>query len=78
MDFHWLDVAIVIVYVVAILLAGIVLSRRAARNMDSYFLGGRNIPWYLLSISNASGQFDVTGTMAMVAWMFIYGMTCPK
>ena len=70
---HSLDLAIIAVYGICVVVAGAILSRRAARNVDSYFLGGRNIPWYLLGISNASGMFDITGTMWMVMLLFVYG-----
>ena len=41
--------------------------------MDSYFLGGKSLPFYMLGLSNASGMFDITGTMLMVYWAFAYG-----
>lgn len=71
---HPIDVGILVVYFISIVAAGVVISRRARQNLDSYFLGGRNIPWYLLGISNASGQFDITGTMWLVMLMFVYGV----
>ncbi len=42
--------------------------------MRDYFLGGNSLPWYALGLSNASGMFDISGTMVMVAWMFVYGL----
>jgi Na+/proline symporter len=42
--------------------------------MDSYFLGGKSLPWYLLGISDASGMFDISGTMLLVYWLFVYGL----
>jgi Na+/proline symporter len=42
--------------------------------MQAYFLGGNKMPWYVLGISNASGMFDISGTMLLVYWMFIYGL----
>jgi Na+/proline symporter len=42
--------------------------------MQAYFLGGNKMPWYMLGISNASGMFDISGTMLLVYWMFIYGL----
>jgi hypothetical protein len=32
------------------------------------------MPWYVLGISNASGMFDISGTMLLVYWMFVYGL----
>jgi Na+/proline symporter len=42
--------------------------------MQAYFLGGNKMPWYVLGISNASGMFDISGTMLLVSWMFVYGL----
>ena len=42
--------------------------------MRAYFLGGNVLPWYVLGISNASGMFDISGTMLLVYWMFVYGV----
>src|SRR6185369_4860599 len=49
-------------------------SHRASRDMKAYFLGGNTMPWYVLGISNASGMFDIGGTMLLVYWMFVYGL----
>jgi len=32
------------------------------------------MPWYVLGISDASGMFDIAGTMWLVSIMFIYGL----
>ena len=74
MAIHWVDLTILIGYFVGVVLLGVYLSRRAAENLDSYFLGGRSLPWYFLGLSNASGQFDISGTMWMVMLMFVYGV----
>jgi SSS family solute:Na+ symporter len=74
MAIHWIDLTILIGYFVGVVLLGVYLSKRAAENLDSYFLGGRSLPWYLLGLSNASGQFDISGTMWMVMLMFVYGV----
>jgi Na+/proline symporter len=74
MAIHPIDLAILVGYFVGVVLLGVLLSRRAAKNLDSYFLGGRSLPWYLLGVSNASGQFDISGTMWMVMLLFVYGL----
>ena len=74
MKLHTIDIAIVVVYFAAMLTVGLWVSRRGTKNMGSYFLGGRALPWYLLGISNASGMFDVSGTMWMTYILFIYGL----
>jgi len=74
MDLPVLDLGIIAAYLVATILLGLWVSKRASRDLDSYFLGGKTIPWYILGISNASGQFDITGTMLLVYWCFAYGL----
>lgn len=71
---HPIDAAIIAGFVVVTLAVGFWISGLASRNIRSYFLGGNAIPWYLLGVSNASGMFDISGTMLMVYWMFVYGL----
>ena len=74
MKLHSLDVAIIATYFLATILIGLWVSRRGAKDLDSYFLGGKSLPWYLLGISDASGMFDISGTMLMVYWLLVYGV----
>lgn len=74
MDLPLLDLSIIIAYLVATILLGLWVSKRSSRDLDSYFLGGKTIPYYILGISNASGMFDITGTMLLVYWCFAYGL----
>jgi solute:Na+ symporter, SSS family len=68
------DVSIILVYLVATVVIGFVLKNRASKNIKSYFLGSNKLPWYMLGLSNASGMFDISGTMWMVTLMFVYGL----
>jgi len=69
-----LDLGIIAAYVVLVMAAGFSVSKLASRNLNSYFLGGNKIPWYILGVANASGMYDVTGTMWLVMTMFVYGL----
>ena len=60
-----IDVSIIGVYVLLTLFVGIWVSKRASKGLKSYFLGGNDIKWYFLGLSNGSGMFDISGT----AWM---------
>jgi len=71
---HALDLLIVAAYVAVTVAIGFVISRRASQSLESYFLGGNTIPWYMLGLSNASGMFDISGTMWMVYLLFAYGL----
>ncbi len=69
-----LDISIIVAYLVINVLLGLLLSKRASKNINNYFLGGNKIPWWILGISNASGMFDITGTIWLVMLLFIYGL----
>ena len=71
---HALDLAIIVIYFVAVILIGLWVSRRGSKDLNSYFLGGKKLPWYMLGISDASGMFDITGTMWLVYILFVYGL----
>ena len=74
MDLHFIDLAIIFAYIAATIFIGFYLSKRASQNLESYFLSGKTMPWYVLGISNASGMFDITGTMWLVYLCFVYGL----
>ena len=68
------DIAIIISYLAAMVMIGWLLRKKARLNKESYLLGGKKLPWYLLGLSDASDMFDISGTMWMVALCFVYGM----
>jgi SSS family solute:Na+ symporter len=74
MKLTWLDISIVILYLVSMVTIGWVLRKKARQNKESYLMGSKSLPWYLLGLSDASDMFDISGTMWMVALCFIYGM----
>ena len=74
MQLHGIDIAIILAFLASSVVVGYWVSHRASRDIRAYFLGGNTMPWYFLGISNASGMFDISGTMLLVYWMFIYGL----
>lgn len=74
MKLQLIDVLIIGLYLVVMIIIGLVLKKRASKNLDSYFLGGKTLPFYMLGLSNASGMFDISGTMWMVYLAFVYGL----
>lgn len=69
-----IDLLIILLYLIATVFIGFWLSKRASKNIQTYFLAGNDLPWYFLGLSNASGMFDVSGTMIAVTWLFVYGI----
>ena len=69
-----IDVAIVALYLVLVFIVGVYMERRAGKDIQSYFLGGGTLPWWLLGMSGSSTYFDITGTMWMVSVFYVLGM----
>jgi len=74
MRLHAIDIAILVSYLATMVMIGWLLRKKARQNKESYLLGGRKLPWYLLGLSDASDMFDISGTMWMVALCFVYGL----
>ena len=68
-----IDVSIIVAYILLTLFVGIWISKKASKGLKSYFLGGNDIKWYFLGLSNGSGMFDISGTAWMVGILFLYG-----
>ncbi|MBN1415718.1 MAG: Na+:solute symporter [Bacteroidales bacterium] len=74
MNLHIIDIGIIVLYLITTIFVGYYVSHRASRNIKSYFLGENTLPWYFLGVSNASGMFDIAGTMLLVYWLAVYGL----
>ena len=74
MNLEFIDLFIIISYLTLMVMVGWFLRKRASVNKESYLLGGKKLPWYMLGLSNASDMFDMSGTMWMVALCFVYGL----
>ena len=74
MKLQLLDILIVITYLATMVFIGVYMRKKARENKESYLMGGKKLPWYMLGLSDASDMFDISGTMWMVALCFVYGM----
>ena len=74
MQLSTLDQIIVVIYLAAIMSIGFAMKRKAAKGMSSYFLGGRQLPWWALAMSGSSSYFDITGTMWIVSTFIALGL----
>lgn len=68
------DKIIIFSFLLVVVVAGIIISRWSRKNIDSYFLAGNKLPWYVLGVSNASGMMDITSTMWLVYLCVLYGV----
>lgn len=74
MELHPVDIFIIIFYLAAVVIVGWLLSKRASKNLEAYFLAGKSLPWYVIGTSHGASGFDITGTMWFVAMLFTYGL----
>jgi SSS family solute:Na+ symporter len=51
------DVAVVVVYLVLVFGIGLLLSKRASRNTEEFFVSGRRLPWWILGTSMVATTF---------------------
>lgn len=69
-----IDISVIFGYLMLTVVIGLVLRKRAQKDKSAYLLGGNRLPWYMLGLSNASGMFDISGTMWLVTITFVYGL----
>ncbi len=74
MKLQWIDISIIVLYLASMVFIGWYLRKRARENNESYLMGGKKLPWYMLGMSDASDMFDISGTMWMVSLCFAYGL----
>ena len=70
---HFIDYLILSLYLIAIVIVGLILQKRASAGIDSYFLGNRKLPWWVLGASGMASNLDISGTMINTAWIFALG-----
>ena len=69
-----LDTSIVAVYLASVIAIGFYVKRKSAAGLESYFLGNRQMPWWMLAMSGSSSYFDITGTMWIVSLLVTLGL----
>jgi len=68
-----IDIIIIVVYLSAIVVVGLVMQKKASAGIDSYFLGNRNLPWWALGASGMASNTDIAGTMINTAFIYALG-----
>ena len=74
MILSFIDILVIALYLLSTVVIGLAFKKSAQKSKDSYLLGGKSLPWYMLGLSNASGMFDISGTVWMVTILFVYGV----
>lgn len=71
---HAIDYTIVALYILALVALGVYLQKKGGKSIDSFFLGDRKMPWWALGASGMSSNFDVSGTMIIIAMIYALGL----
>jgi solute:Na+ symporter, SSS family len=57
MQLQGIDWGIIIAFFIITMLIGLIVAKRAGKNSSEFFLGGRNMPWWLLGVSMVATTF---------------------
>jgi len=68
-----IDIIIIIMYLLAIVVVGLLMQKKASQGVDSYFLGNRKLPWWALGASGMASNTDIAGTMINTAFIYALG-----
>lgn len=67
------DLTTIVIYFLMLLVIGFVLQRRATSSLNDYFLAGKRLPWWMLGASGMASNLDMTGTMLIISFLFLFG-----
>lgn len=70
---EFIDYLVIVLYLIIILSLGIFLEKKASQDINSYFLGNRQMPWWLLGVSGMVSNTDLAGTMLISALIYSLG-----
>jgi len=70
MKFGWINWCTLIVFILGTTLLGHVLKGKGREGMDGFFLGGRNLPWWVVSCSIMASQLSAVTVIALPGAIF--------
>jgi SSS family solute:Na+ symporter len=72
---HWIDWIIIGGYLLLALTIGLIVSRRAGKNIRSYFVSGRSLPWWLTGTSMVATSFAADTPLVITGWVRSEGIS---
>jgi SSS family solute:Na+ symporter len=69
-----LDYVIIVASLGFFLVIGVLVSKLASKSLEHYFLGGRNLSWWMLGLLGMNTWFDLTGTMIITSFVYLFGI----
>lgn len=68
-----IELAVIALYFLGMLGIGFWYRRASFENIESYFLGNRKTPWWMLGFSGSVSNFDIAGTTWIVGMFYFLG-----
>lgn len=75
MHLAFVDWFIIVLYFLFSIAIGVVFSRRAGKGTQEYFLGGRQMPWYLAGLSMVATTFAADTPLAVTELVVMHGVS---
>ncbi len=68
-----IDYVFIGLYFLSLIVLGIYLRKKASGSVEDYFLAGRNLPWWALAFSGSAWWFSISGSMIIIAFLYMLG-----
>jgi Na+/proline symporter len=65
MPFNWLDYTVIAAYVAIMIIVGYYSQKRGQEDLEDYFTGGKNLPWWLIGVSMVATTFAADTPLAV-------------
>ena len=69
-----LDWIVIVLFIVLIMAVGLSYTKKASKDMESFFLGGRNMPWLLAGVSMVATTFAADTPLAVAELIYKDGI----
>lgn len=74
MSIHWVDLTIIVVYMIAITGIGILSSRKEAKTSSGYFLAGRSLGWPVIGLALFATNISTVHLVGLASSGFSHGL----
>ena len=65
MPFSWLDYTVIAAYIAIMIVVGYYSQKRGQEDLEDYFTGGKNLPWWLIGVSMVATTFAADTPLAV-------------
>lgn len=72
--FDVFDYILFAVYASILIVVGFYLKKKASGSLEDYFLGGRNMPWWLMGVAGMTSYLSLAGSMVIVSFLYYAGL----